>query len=339
MTEIPPPPTTPRRLTRPADGRMIAGVSAGLGRHFDLDPLLFRIGFVVLALFGGSGLLLYLLLALLVPSDGHPQDESRTRTLMIIAAVVVLVVALPLAIPGALFLSPLIVLAAFVVLVYRAAGGPVDSRAVHASVIVLGMAAAIVVGFGAAIAVAFGAGTATAAVVLGAGVVLVVAAFAGGARWLIAPALIVAIPVAIVSAADLDLKGGVGERDYRPASVADIRTDYRLGVGELRLDLRDVDFPPGTTTIRTSVGLGSTQVMLPDAVCLDSEVHVGMGGVRVFGRQNEGVDIDATSAEDAPAGAPVVRIEADSGLGEVKIHRGDRFFFVGDDEGKECAEA
>src|SRR5437762_1493871 len=77
---------------------------------------------------------------------------------------------------------------------------------------------AIVLGLGAAAAVAFGAGAAVAAVVLAAGIVLIIGAFAGGARWLIAPALILAIPVAIVSAADLDLKGGVGQRDYRPAS-------------------------------------------------------------------------------------------------------------------------
>lgn len=340
--DTPPPPPPPKRLTRSSDDRILAGVAGGLARHFDLDPLLFRVGFVVLTLFGGSGLLLYILLALLVPSDGAEAPaggDKRTKTLLIILGVIVVVVTLPIAIPGALFLSPLIVLFALGVLVIRAAGGRVDPRAVRASVIVVGIAAAIAVGFGAAAAVAFGAGTAVSAVVLASGLVLVVGAFAGGARWLIAPALILAIPVAIVSAADLDLKGGVGERDYRPASVADIRSEYRLGIGELRLDLRGIEFPAGTTTIRTHLGVGSTQVMLPEAVCLDSDVHVGMGDVRVLGRANDGIDVDASRTEDAPAGAPVVRVEADSGLGEVKIFRGDRFFFTGDEEGEECANA
>ena len=51
-----------------------------------------------------------------------------------------------------------------------------------------------------------------------AGVALVVAAFAGGARWLIVPALVLVLPLAIVAAADIDVDGGVGERQYRPAT-------------------------------------------------------------------------------------------------------------------------
>ncbi len=336
MTEIPPQPTPPRRLTRPSDDRMIAGVASGLGRHFDLDPLLFRVGFAVLALFGGSGLLLYLLLALIVPSDG-PRDEGRMRTLLIIAAVVVVAVSLPFALPGAFFLSPLIVLAAIGVLIYRAAGGSVDSRAARASLIVLTIAGAVVLGFGAATAVAFGAGAIVSGLVLAGGVALVIAAFAGGARWLIAPALILAIPVAIVAAADVDLSGGVGERDYRPATVADLRDEYRLGAGDLTLDLRDVDFPAGTTTVRTHLGMGSLRVMLPEAACLDSDVHVGMGDVQVLGRSNDGFDIDASRREDAPGDAAIVRVEVDAGVADVHIHRGDRYIFGTDDEG--CSRA
>ena len=51
------------------------GVAGGLGRYAGIDPLIFRILFVVLAVFGGSGLLLYALGWLLVPEDG----EDRVR--------------------------------------------------------------------------------------------------------------------------------------------------------------------------------------------------------------------------------------------------------------------
>jgi hypothetical protein len=152
------------------------------------------------------------------------------------------------------------------------------------------------------------------------------------------PALILAIPAALVSAADVDLKGGVGQRDYRPASVTDLRSDYRLGVGEMRLDLRDVDFPAGTTTIRTHVGVGRTEVLLPQGACLDSDVHVGVGNAQVLERTNDGFDVDAARREDGPAGAPVVRIETDSGVGEVQIHRGDHFVF-GSGFDQRCAAA
>lgn len=311
---------------------MLAGVAGGLGRHFGLDPVLFRVGFAVLALFGGSGLLLYVLLALLVPSDAPAADrdpgERRTRTLLVIAGVIVVVVSLPIALPGAFFLSPFIFLAALGVIVYRAAGGRVDPRAVRASVIVLTIVAAIVLGFAAATAVAFGAGTVVSGIVLAAGVVLIAAAFFGGARWLIAPALILAIPVSIVAAADIDFKGGTGQRDYRPAAVADIRSDYRLGVGELRLDLSDVDFPAGVTTVRTDVGVGHVEVILPDDVCLDSDVHVGLGDASVLDRDGDGVDVDVVHREPVPSSAPVLRLESDLGMGEVEVHRDRGGVFV-----------
>src|SRR3712207_7468734 len=87
MTEMPPQPP-PKRLTRASDDRMLAGVAGGLGRHFELDPLLFRVGFAVLTLFGGAGLRLYIPLALAGAGDGAAPGvpENRSRTLADIAA-------------------------------------------------------------------------------------------------------------------------------------------------------------------------------------------------------------------------------------------------------------
>ena len=44
-----------KRLERSSTDRMLAGVSGGLGRYFDLNPAVFRLGFVVLTLLGGAG--------------------------------------------------------------------------------------------------------------------------------------------------------------------------------------------------------------------------------------------------------------------------------------------
>jgi len=64
----------PRRLVRPTDGRLLGGVAAGLGRYFDVNPLVYRIAFAALALVGGTGLLLYLAAWLVIP--GEHDDES-----------------------------------------------------------------------------------------------------------------------------------------------------------------------------------------------------------------------------------------------------------------------
>ena len=63
----------PRRMYRSNTQRVVAGVCGGLGDFFAIDPVWFRVGFVVLALGGGSGILVYLLMWLIVPQapDGY----------------------------------------------------------------------------------------------------------------------------------------------------------------------------------------------------------------------------------------------------------------------------
>jgi len=67
----------PKRLLRSGDDRMIAGVAGGLGRYFQVDPVIFRIGFAVSVFFGGLGVLAYLALWLFVPAE--PSRGRRRR--------------------------------------------------------------------------------------------------------------------------------------------------------------------------------------------------------------------------------------------------------------------
>src|SRR5438874_12754817 len=59
-----------RRLERSRDDRMLAGVCGGLARYFELNPAFYRVGFVVLTLLGGAGILIYLAAALVIPEEG-----------------------------------------------------------------------------------------------------------------------------------------------------------------------------------------------------------------------------------------------------------------------------
>jgi phage shock protein PspC (stress-responsive transcriptional regulator) len=89
----------PRRLLRSRDDRMIAGVAGGLGRYFDVDPVIVRIAFALTVLFGGLGIVAYIALALFVPSDDgseQPQAPVQRSLLIALMAIVFLVlVALP----------------------------------------------------------------------------------------------------------------------------------------------------------------------------------------------------------------------------------------------------
>lgn len=84
-------PTTPRRFTRPKEGRVLGGVGAGLGRMFGIDPLIPRIAFLVLTFVGFVGPVAYLGL-MLAPADGH-EDDTFGRRAAVVAGVVALGIA------------------------------------------------------------------------------------------------------------------------------------------------------------------------------------------------------------------------------------------------------
>lgn len=85
------------RLYRPVADRRVAGVAAGIARHLDIDPLLVRVGFVVLALFGGAGVLLYGACWLLVPEEGATRSvihlDERNRGIALIGAAILAAIA------------------------------------------------------------------------------------------------------------------------------------------------------------------------------------------------------------------------------------------------------
>jgi len=75
------------RLYRSRYDRMIGGVCGGLGQYLGIDPTLIRLGFLLLALAGGSGMLIYFLMLIVVPEniDEAPPDETgHDRALVVL---------------------------------------------------------------------------------------------------------------------------------------------------------------------------------------------------------------------------------------------------------------
>jgi phage shock protein PspC (stress-responsive transcriptional regulator) len=65
-------------LRRPFQGRMLAGVAAGLAHYFGVDVTIVRIAFVVLTVVGGAGIPLYLAGLLLIPEEGSDQSMASS---------------------------------------------------------------------------------------------------------------------------------------------------------------------------------------------------------------------------------------------------------------------
>jgi phage shock protein C len=68
-----------RRILRSRNERMIAGVAGGLAAYFNIDPLIVRLGFALLALMNGVGIMLYLILWLLLPNEDSAAPNSRSQ--------------------------------------------------------------------------------------------------------------------------------------------------------------------------------------------------------------------------------------------------------------------
>jgi phage shock protein PspC (stress-responsive transcriptional regulator) len=350
----------PRRLTRSGGDAIIGGVASGLGRYFGVDPILFRIGFVVATFIGAVGLIAYIALLIFVPTDGEQKTSGSSKALAVAGAVVLGCLLVTFLSPPVFIFGPGLLVLGLIglagLLLWRAVGGNANGDPAR-TVGKLALAALIGVAIagaalGVGLAAALGGGVVIASLAVVAGLALVGTAFVGGARWLIVPALALVLPLGIVSAAGIDLDGGVGDRDYHPASVAQLRDHYEVGIGSLTVDLTDLDLPADeTTTLALDVGLGEAVLYVPEEACVSSDVQIGVGASDVFDRDNDGVDVSYVEDSPAPAGRPKLHIVADVGVGVIEVvregfvrdqFRGDHSFnsdrsFGLDDGGTRCA--
>jgi phage shock protein PspC (stress-responsive transcriptional regulator) len=333
----------PRRLLRSRSNRVIGGVCGGLGRYFNVDPILFRIGAIALALVGGAGVLLYLAALVLIPNEtagaaAQPPAEGRSRALTIALVVLVLLVAWPFLLGGgviaAAILFPLAFLVAAGVLVWWMVSGegPSGDAGDIARRAALGIGVLIlcgVIALGGAWAAAAGGGIVVGVLVVASGLAILAGAFLKPVRWLILPAVTLALSAGAVAAAGIDLDGGVGDKTYRPASAIDLRDRYELGIGQLEIDLRDTDLPAGDRPLRLDVGVGEARVIVPEDVCVVTDADVGLGAVRVFERDSGGIDVGVLDEPDASPDTTRLMVNADVGVGALSVVHEPADFYHG----------
>src|SRR3954452_1778575 len=320
-----------RRLERSTSDKYLAGVAGGLGRYFGLDPVLFRVAFGVSVLFGGVGIPVYIaLLAFLPTDDGEPSFmDNRSRATSVVAIIVLGCVAVTFLRPPSFLLGPGLVVLALVagvgVLLYRAFGGlrgEDPARAIaRGTLVLLVLIAALGAATGVGFVAAIGGGVAVAILAVLAGVGLIAAGLLGGARWLILPVIVLVLPLVVVSAAGIDLRGGVGQRSYGADSANDLRPEYRLGLGEVTLDLRDMTLPPGRTDVKLRVGVGSAKVRIPEGMCVTTDASIGAGATDLPDRATHGFDLAVAEAAAPREGCPVLHVEGHVGLAYLQVDR------------------
>jgi phage shock protein PspC (stress-responsive transcriptional regulator) len=353
----------PRRLVRTTEGRWLGGVCAGLGRYFDVNPLVYRIAFVALSLAGGTGLLLYLAAYLVVP-DEHADESIAVEAMRTRRDQPWLLLGVGLLGFGALFALTeasfwpgngnfwfAAVLAGAALVWWRvstrdrpvsaapaageagpaapptapAAPRPPARPSLFAPVVGALLAASGLLGLMLVLSVF----DVDLEVVLAAGVTVVGAAVAVGAMTqrrvggLVFLGLILLAAFGVAAATPVSISAGAGDKNERPLTIAALQPSYKLGVGELDVDLRAIELPSGTTSVDASVGAGELVITVPADVALEIDAHAGVGEIDVLGERDDGIDVDRTlTRAGTTPDAPLLRLEADVGFGVIEVRRG-----------------
>lgn len=162
-------------------------------------------------------------------------------------------------------------------------------------------------------------------------------AIAGGVEWL-TPVRIAAVPLAVIGlglllgaflraghgllviAAPLaglvvltsllgpvQTRGGIGDRQHRPTSVAALQPEYRVGIGQLQVDLRGLALT-ADRTVDAGAGIGKVEVLVPAGMNVRVSCDVAIG--------------ETNCLPDQAAAGPLLTINAHSNIGEVVVSHG-----------------
>jgi phage shock protein PspC (stress-responsive transcriptional regulator) len=298
-----------RRLERSRSDRMLAGVSGGLARYFEIHPAVFRVGFVVLTLLGGAGLLIYAAAWLVIPDEGKQDSvataalrERRDRPWPLIGLGL-------LAVAGAILLSRttlwfdgdawwLFLIAGAVILWVSRKPRPASEPATGTTET-----------------------TETTEVVP-----RETHRVRGFFRWLgiVVASLIALLVIAVgvfVAVFDVHPGRGIGDQSYIVTSKDGLRDEYRLGIGSLDVDLSRMQFPLGVTYLDARVDVGDLHVVIPPGVAVRGYAEARAGHVNVLGAEDDNWNADVDLSGTGPR---VLDLTAHVGAGSIRVERAVR---------------
>lgn len=146
------------------------------------------------------------------------------------------------------------------------------------------------------------------------GIVILIVGRHGG---LVTLGVILTVVLGFLSLLDVPFEGGVGERIFRPAGAADLRSEYRMALGELTVDLTAIEEGAALPDLEVSAGMGQVVVILPEGVPVRLEGRAGAGEVDLLGSAQGGLGVEHSVTEDDA----VWRLEVAVGMGEVEVRR------------------
>jgi hypothetical protein len=100
---------------------------------------------------------------------------------------------------------------------------------------------------------------------------------------------VIAVVVVVVAFTwfDVSLSDGIGDRAYAPTSTADVRREYKLGIGSLELDLSRLPVGP-EVHVEARLGIGKLRVIVPRRSSVVVDARVKAGSISSLGHHDDG---------------------------------------------------
>ena len=127
------------------------------------------------------------------------------------------------------------------------------------------------------------------------------------------------VGAAVVAAMfNVHLGNGIGDRSYVVAGTQDLRSSYKLGIGEMILDLRDLRMTSPETRVKARVDIGSLRVIVPQNVALEVRGDAQLGEVDILSKSDDGRHARTSVIQ---TGKHVLVLDAHVGVGQVRVTR------------------
>lgn len=237
------------RMRRSRGQRVIAGVAGGIAERFDINENLVRLTFVVLTLFWGLGVAIYLVMWVVVPladadaiprRDATPVSTSHRLTFAVLASIAVIIVLAIVVGRHLRMLAPGVALAWVLFLMFLAV---VAIKTPARRVTLRRIAGVIFLAF-------------TSLVIV-----------------------VVGVTMGFLESTGVTLAGGNGDFVWQPTSLAQVARGYHVEFGAGTLDLSAVNFSAAGSVVNASVGAGELRVVVPANAVVSLTTNVGIGVV------------------------------------------------------------
>jgi len=153
------------------------------------------------------------------------------------------------------------------------------------------------------------------------GLGLILGAWFGRARGLIALAIITTLGLSISTVAER-YGGQVANSSYHPQSLAEVADRYDFKIGNVTLDLRAVDFDKAQQDVTVAMNVGQVKVLLPPNVDTTATVTMDDGRAVLFGHEYTNTDaINITDQGADGAGGGTLRLNVQLKTGNVEVLR------------------